>query len=571
MKQKLISLILLILLSIFSCNAYAKTEATVFILDSKVDYDFVKQGSIPLQGEITHGSIVGRIIYQEAETVDLKAYNVEQDGKLKQELYFQALNNILDYTTKHPNELVIVNISLSFSKKDKQHQELLKKLKRHGVVIVAAAGNDNSKEVIYPAGFEETTAVANATKKNKAPSSNYGGFVDLCAPGSVKYIARLYLPQGITTKSLRAVGTSFSAPRVTGLLAKILSLDSTLSTQQGLELILGNTEPVDDIKYKEGLLGKGVINPTQTLAQVDHYYYLRHDGTQIVLAVLLGFLFLYWIKKYRVVGFFLAVLLLLVLLPLSLLLQEVFVANLKFINLNLQQLKSIDYFYFIGAPLFLLVITSWEKKFIGLSYLGCSIGLIFLVSIIKELTIGLDLYLEVGITMWLLILIVWEQWQLYQVQQQNDLYSLVRLLASKSQKVSNLASKKLKNKKIELARLLSRMEQLSIPFAVIKEVVLGDNNNIAAGLMEVLGTKQRQGVLELVIKLLKELDQTTVLESLKKELLVADNLQQINFLKAVEKLETSQAELLEIIRKLSSSEEELLRLEAQVLLSKLED
>ena len=53
-----------------------------------------------------------------------------------------------------------------------------------GVVLVAAAGNNHTNKKFYPAAYENVIAVA-ATNHNdvKPKFSNYGGWVDVTAPG----------------------------------------------------------------------------------------------------------------------------------------------------------------------------------------------------------------------------------------------------------------------------------------------------------------------------------------------------------------------------------------------------
>ncbi len=54
------------------------------------------------------------------------------------------------------------------------------------VLIVCAAGNNNSNQYFYPAAFNYVLSIAatNGTNDNKAGFSNYGNYIDVCSPGN---------------------------------------------------------------------------------------------------------------------------------------------------------------------------------------------------------------------------------------------------------------------------------------------------------------------------------------------------------------------------------------------------
>lgn len=88
-----------------------------------------------------------------------------------------------------------------------------------GVVVVAAAGNDNAGSLLFPASHDSTVAVGSVTSDDARSSfSNFGDGLDVMAPGeNVVTIANNDTFQVAT-------GTSFSAPQVAAAAAIVRSL-----------------------------------------------------------------------------------------------------------------------------------------------------------------------------------------------------------------------------------------------------------------------------------------------------------------------------------------------------------
>ncbi|KAF3925756.1 Cerevisin [Dactylellina cionopaga] len=99
-----------------------------------------------------------------------------------------------------------------------------------GIHIVTAAGNDHSDSCgYYPGAFNQQEGAkaainvgATNIKDSRATFSNYGNCIDIYAPGEDVFVTS---PQGTAIKNS---GTSFAAPMVAGMVATLLSSDSSL-------------------------------------------------------------------------------------------------------------------------------------------------------------------------------------------------------------------------------------------------------------------------------------------------------------------------------------------------------
>lgn len=133
-----------------------------------------------------------------------------------------------------------------------------------GLVIVAAAGNDNSEALHYPSAYANVIAVAGTDRNNqKWDWSNYGTWVDVSAP-AVGILGTDTDGQG-TEIYMSGSGTSASAPQVAGL-AALLFLKYPDSSNIFVEnRIFETCDPINDTLYDQGKLGHGKINMLKAL------------------------------------------------------------------------------------------------------------------------------------------------------------------------------------------------------------------------------------------------------------------------------------------------------------------
>ena len=143
-----------------------------------------------------------------------------------------------------------------------------------GCVLVAAAGNDNSYTLTYPAAYDYVISVANTNSQDQRYNdptygSNYGSWVDISAPGTDIWSTIPFGSYGSKT------GTSMASPLVASLCGYILSQNPNLSPEDVEAILKGSS---DNINYLNpgyaGLLGTGRINALNAV----NYKYFRSEN-----------------------------------------------------------------------------------------------------------------------------------------------------------------------------------------------------------------------------------------------------------------------------------------------------
>jgi subtilisin len=120
------------------------------------------------------------------------------------------------------NNMDIITMSLGSSEGTQTMEDACDNAYNAGVVIVAAAGNDNGGRVIYPAAYDSVIAVsATDSSDNLASYSNVGLEIEMAAPGSGIYST--YKGGIYATMS----GTSMATPHVTGVAALVIASNLT--------------------------------------------------------------------------------------------------------------------------------------------------------------------------------------------------------------------------------------------------------------------------------------------------------------------------------------------------------
>jgi subtilisin family serine protease len=121
---------------------------------------------------------------------------------------------------------------------------------RAGLVVVAAAGNQNSDDPIYPAAYSNVVSVAATTSSGqRARYSNFGPLVTLAAPGDDILSTLPDNNYGVDS------GTSMAAAHASGVAALVLSRHPEFSNTEVEDILRHSTVPIQtDLTLGTGLL-----------------------------------------------------------------------------------------------------------------------------------------------------------------------------------------------------------------------------------------------------------------------------------------------------------------------------
>lgn len=139
----------------------------------------------------------------------------------------------------------VINMSLGGGSTSSTLESAVKYAYGKGVVLVAAAGNDNTTSPTYPAYYPECIAVA-ATDQNdvKASFSNYGDWVDIAAPGVNIYSTLPNHNNRIRVKNYGYLsGTSMATPHVAGAAALLKARYPSLTNAEIAYKLVSTGDP----------------------------------------------------------------------------------------------------------------------------------------------------------------------------------------------------------------------------------------------------------------------------------------------------------------------------------------
>lgn len=178
-------------------------------------------------------------IYPQISVTAVKAFT--KDGS-------SSLSTILkgiDWCIK--NDVKVINMSFGLEKHNSLLYDAIKLAAQHGVIMIAASGNDGKPGVNFPARYPEVISVGSINRQGQISDfSQYGNSLDIVAPGEEIYSTW-------TGKSYKTIsGTSMACAHVTGTMALLLSLKPNISSTRARDILFQHTKKMPESYLKQG-------------------------------------------------------------------------------------------------------------------------------------------------------------------------------------------------------------------------------------------------------------------------------------------------------------------------------
>ncbi len=236
-------------------------------------YDFVNDDNDPTDDE-GHGSHVCGTIAQSTNNgvgVTGIAYKATiMPVKVLDRRGSGSYDDIADgiyYAVDHGAD--IINMSLGGSTDLQVLEDAVNYAWEHGVVVVCAAGNENTSEPSYPAAYENAISVAATTSiDTRASYSNYGSTIDIAAPGGDSgdnngdgyddmILQNTFGSSG--DGYYFYAGTSMASPHVAGVAALVKAANPSLTNVQIRQILESTVEDLGDTGWDQ-YFGYGLVD-----------------------------------------------------------------------------------------------------------------------------------------------------------------------------------------------------------------------------------------------------------------------------------------------------------------------
>ncbi|HAQ56220.1 MAG TPA: hypothetical protein DCR44_02285 [Acholeplasmatales bacterium] len=267
---------------------------TVAIIDTGIDIDHVEfagrisplsynsvtdvAGLANVVDDVGHGTMVAGVIgaikgnrigiagiAQNVVLLVIKA-NIADDGSFTDASIIEGIYYAVDHGAD------VINLSLGGGYANPNTKTAVEYAVDHGVTVIAAAGNDGTDDLFYPASFEVVVSVSAVGPDGiLADYSNYNPAIDLAAPGSD--IVTTTPNDGYAIVD----GTSFASPCVAGIVALLLSAEPGLSVPE-IRTRLAATATDRGLVGIDDFYGSGIVDADSLLSTVFHEVTFESNG-----------------------------------------------------------------------------------------------------------------------------------------------------------------------------------------------------------------------------------------------------------------------------------------------------
>jgi subtilisin family serine protease len=159
----------------------------------------------------------------------------------------------------------VINLSLGGGPAIESFKQIITDLDRAGVLVVAAAGNENSDndaKPVYPASYDVRNVVSVAAIDSKGALASFSNFgansVDFAAPGVFIWST---IPFGFY---FFLDGTSMAAPHVSGVAALVFSVNPSLQPAQVAAILRSSVKRLPGLEGK--MAAPGVVSAAKALS-----------------------------------------------------------------------------------------------------------------------------------------------------------------------------------------------------------------------------------------------------------------------------------------------------------------
>jgi subtilisin family serine protease len=172
----------------------------------------------------------------------------------------------IEWATQQPG-VKVINLSLGTDGDSQTVHDAIEKAIQQGIIVVAAAGNDDTEAVQYPAGYENVIGVtAVDASSKKASFANYGkDWVDISAPGV-----------GIMSTMISADGPGYASWSGTSMATAFVSGAAALVAQKF------------DMQAHSANLMVNQLTQTGLVVDADNPQYAGKIGRQLDISAALG-------------------------------------------------------------------------------------------------------------------------------------------------------------------------------------------------------------------------------------------------------------------------------------------
>lgn len=211
-------------------NGKKLDDVVVAIIDSGLDVDLFNENypnrlagvynvlseTETMSDESGHGThIAGTIAESTPENVKILPIKASKDDD---DLYATDIIAGINYVT-YSKKANVINMSFGSYSYIESSFIAIEAARKGNIISVAAAGNNNTDNLLYPCSYSNTYCVSSVTQTfEKSYFSNYGDSITFSAPGT-----------DILSINGTKSGTSMAAPHIVSAVANIQSLNSNLS------------------------------------------------------------------------------------------------------------------------------------------------------------------------------------------------------------------------------------------------------------------------------------------------------------------------------------------------------